>query len=202
MALRSAFGRFFLVVLSLFPLCRAVKCKHRDLWVCIDHHGEHPVACVYLLEVCFLEAKPVFAECVALATLMVGITHMNYIEVEVEQAAHDATVATLTNVLDRLGQKEGAIRKKDKDDEVAQSSQVGKVPSLSQDAARERDARVQHTDFQIFEVAQSSQVGEVPSLSHVAAREKDARVQHTDLELLTTEWELPEEAVECTDVLY
>ena len=110
-----------------------------SLFLCVVLSNASPVICwsvltttvstlsvpaVYLLEVCFLEAKPLFAECVALATLVVGITYMNYMEVEVEQAGQSATVAAVTDVVDRLGHKEGATQKGDRDDEVAPFSQV------------------------------------------------------------------------------
>jgi len=145
----ECFGfHFFLVVLSLFLYAvfsnaSTVICGS----VLTTTVGTLSVAVVYVSEVCFLGAKPVFAECVALATLVVGITYMNYMEVEVEQAAYDATVAALSDVVVRWDQKEGATLRKNRRDEVEQCSQVGKVPSLSEDAARERDARVQCTDL-------------------------------------------------------
>ena len=126
----ECFGfRFFLVVLSLF--LHAVLSNASTVicgYVLTATVSTLSVAAVYLLEVCFLEAKPDFTECVALATLVVGIAYMNYMEDEVEQAAHNAKVAALTDVVGRLDQKEVASQKKDKDDEVAKSSQVGKVP--------------------------------------------------------------------------
>ena len=129
---------FFCVVLSLF-LC-VVWCNVSTVvcgYVLTTTVSTLSVAVVYLLEVCFLEARLLLVEGVALATLVVGITYMNHMEVEVLQASQDAAVATLTHVVEMFDEND----KKNRDGKIDQCSQMREVSSLSLEATKEGEVR-------------------------------------------------------------
>merc|ERR1712135_89171 len=124
---------FFCVVLSLF-LC-AVWCNVSTVvcgYVLTTTVSTLSVAVVYLLEVCLL-----LVEGVALATLVVGITYMNHMEVEVLQASQDAAVAALTHVVEMFDEND----KKNRDGKIDQCSQMREVSSLSLEATKEGEVR-------------------------------------------------------------
>lgn len=72
-----------------------------------------------------------------MATLVVGITYMNHMEVEVLQASQDAAVAALTDVVEMFDEND----KKNRDGKIDQCSQMREVSSLSLEATKEGEVR-------------------------------------------------------------